>query len=87
MHSIFLQYFGLQLKNLDTLRQCESMLSVKSRYRYLPCPIFSLVLVVDSDGLLFCLNNEVKQRPSWPFGRAENISILEDDTGTRCPTR
>ena len=49
----------------------------------IPCPIFSLVLVVDSDGLLFCLNNEVKQRPSWLLGKAEKISIVEDETGTR----
>ena len=50
---------------------------------YIPCPIFSRVLVVDSEGLLFSLNKDFKQRPSWLFGKAEKISILDEETGTR----
>ena len=60
----------------------------------LPCPIFSLVLAVDSDGLLFCLKSVAKQKPaslaSWrpfDFGRREKTSIWEEDTGCKRPTR
>ena len=66
--------------------RCFGYVKKVSSVEYVPCPIFSRVLVVDSEGLLFSLNKDFKQRPSWLFGKAEKISILDEETGMRCPT-
>jgi len=76
---------------MDSFKQVKLLFAVKVvvaivEAKVIPCPIFSLVLAVDSVGFLFWSKRAERQSP-FPLASVEKTSTVDVDTQNCRPTR